>query len=1085
MAELATAFVRLRPNLTGFKSEADAGMAGAGSALGKVFAAAFGVVAVGELTKVTIGAATGQQAAFAKIAQITKSVGANVVSDGQTIQQRLVKMAEASGFSVEDLATSFGRLQQQTHNTSITFKDLGVAADAARGSNRAIIPVTTAVTRALAGNAQGLSRLGIIIPKYTVSADAIKYKLQELAHASTAVTQANAKQYTGTIGLNAAETAYAKLSPIQRANLENTLKNQAKQAALNDKLVGGAKALTEVGKRFAGQDQIYGNTAAGEADRFHVAITELEVSIGKALIPELASAASEGRKWADELSHNAEVGHDAAAVASGIGSAVHGIVDAFKLAYPAIKLTAEALNTIGSGPIIATYAAYKTGAIALGLYAKASTAVAAAKVKLGLGVSAELTTTTANTEAIIANTAAREANVVATGAQADAYLGFGGQLGVQTGEMTALSVATDGEVVSQEALNTAMLAFGPQAAILGIAAVVGGLYYLSTQTSIADDRAKALRKTLDSFDSTGVPTAKTDLSGAKLAADAAQNAAVHAKVNLDAAKAQLAADQVAGKGAAILATDQLRVRDALLESKQAASGYAGALDTVRTDGLKLDQSYKDQAAIVATLTTQVKTLTQTAKDSTAIDYGGHGGLLTTSSTDALKKYVAEWTKTEQGTSPLEHAQIDRIKQIALDTGKIPSQHTTLLILEDKNFLKQIQSDARLTKTILNNAANELTRTANLADRSSGLHPLVLKAITTPFSGKGSTQGIATQAADELKKGLKKGGADGLAAVAATPIDFRAVRIALTAAILQAKQNLTSLGSGLSSQIASVMDAALARSEAKITAADAKITASMNARNAAQTARDAAATGVTAAQTLAQLQAEFGSGPHTADQDAQLTAAKNAVLDAQDAIANAADQKRLDADAKTTTNLDLNEAKQKTAATRQIADWTDAANRGLITQTQFVKNVHGLLVKQGVNYKQAGSLLGSAFAEGFSEQLAGLIKQASKVEGLTPGQRGKLSGSQPVITSPHAAAVTAEKTLTDAIAAALKTKGGSVTLQHEDSLKGTGVSAPGEKIVKAIHDLHTTMKTKKPVAVIVGPGQRAKALDPAKLHRSLR
>ena len=79
--------------------------------------------------------------------------------------------------------------------------------------------------------------------------------------------------------------------------------------------------------------------------------------------------------------------------------------------------------------------------------------------------------------------------------------------------------------------------------------------------------------------------------------------------------------------------------------------------------------------------------------------------------------------------------------------------------------------------------------------------------------------------------------------------------------------------------------------------------------------------------------------------------------------------------------------RKIVATRTISDVTDAINKGQITAAQGAKRIAALLAKDGVTYKKAGTLLGSAFADGFQAQVKGLLDQAKALAGFT-----KIGGS---------------------------------------------------------------------------------------------
>lgn len=64
--------------------------------------------------------------------------------------------------------------------------------------------------------------------------------------------------------------------------------------------------------------------------------------------------------------------------------------------------------------------------------------------------------------------------------------------------------------------------------------------------------------------------------------------------------------------------------------------------------------------------------------------------------------------------------------------------------------------------------------------------------------------------------------------------------------------------------------------------------------------------------------------------------------------------------------------------KQFADLTNDFNKGAISVGDFHKKVAGLLAKNHVTYKQAGKVLGSAFADGYRAQVSGLFAQAKAI-----------------------------------------------------------------------------------------------------------
>lgn len=64
--------------------------------------------------------------------------------------------------------------------------------------------------------------------------------------------------------------------------------------------------------------------------------------------------------------------------------------------------------------------------------------------------------------------------------------------------------------------------------------------------------------------------------------------------------------------------------------------------------------------------------------------------------------------------------------------------------------------------------------------------------------------------------------------------------------------------------------------------------------------------------------------------------------------------------------------------QSLADLTDSFNRGQLTISEYKKRVLALLTRDHVSYNKAGKLLGTAFANGFRDQVKGLFEQAGLI-----------------------------------------------------------------------------------------------------------
>jgi hypothetical protein len=959
VAELATAYVRIRAATHGFKQEAEAGIKTAGASLGKVFAIAFGVTAAAELGKSVVEAASHQQAAIARVEQIAKSAGAATEVYGKSIRENLVELAERSGFSVDDLAQAFGRIEQQTKNTTTTLTTLNTVTDVARARGQGLAQVATAITRAYAGNAQGLGRLGIILPKYTAGVDALKHAHDQAVASGIKFTKQQELDY--------------------RAQLVAT--------KANDKLVGSQKALAEVSTRFRGQGSIFGETASGQVARFHVAIEELEVSVGNKLIPYLGAAAEAGRKWADELGQSESFAQLATDTINTLANAARGAGDVFRAIAPEIEFAVHAIQgivgTVGAGPILATYAAYKT-------------------------------------------------------------LGF--ILPIVTAAQRAFAVATGEAAVAAEAEKVAVAGLGTTLPILAGAAIVGGLFYLTTLT---DAQTVAVNRLSDAYGnlksaSQGVVDAQRAVASAHLEVSSARTGREQAAVALRQARAQEAADlQDSTKNAGVREQDALRVAAAEDQWRQANQRVIDAERTLREDTEKTSKAVTARKDAVKKLTDEQ--VAQLALQSRA-GIGARGANLSKN----IDAEVASWRKLAtqvDRTTAAQRFNLRNLADITEQTRKLPSYKEIVIALNDHQFFDAINrvrgalgAAGKLFSGIVTGSVNE-ARGAQAEAVKQPIPPGAVKTITTTVRDA-TAQGVADAGpsiAEQVAKSFKDG-------------------------VTSAKQNVVSLGDTLGGQIGDVMDAALAASEAKLDASPAaqrvkELTAEVAAIQARRDARSAGAAIDTTAADLAKLQAAFGPGAHTAEQDAQLTAARNAALDAQDAAKQAtlqgeADtaQKALDA---RKAQLEKMEAVEKDAAQRRIADQNDLLNRGLITSQTYISRVTAELRKEGVNYKSAGRLLGNAFATGFKETLDAELKQAKIIANLTPAQRGKTSGNAPQVIDPNKLAAETKRTAEEQKAAQASAAAASATADHTaatvDEIKKLGgiIEKHGDKFVTRV------------------------------------
>lgn len=627
---VGTAYVRLRPNAAGFQREAQAQVDGALVGLRKSAAFLIGAGGIVEGVKAVAEAASGKQSAVAQITLAVKNAGAEWRVYGQTVEQALDKQENKSGFDFEELAQGFGRLEQQTKNSGESLRLLGTAEDVARARHLELAQVTVALSRAQAGNSQSLSRLGIIIPKYTAAQDLLKGKLADIATAEKAQTEARAKNYQGTLLLTAEQQRLAALTPVQLAQLQANVKAQEAAAVASDKRKSAEIAVGEVTRRYAGQSDAYAKTAAGSYARFRVSVQQVAEEIGGVALPQLTELANSAARVALNLSKSESVGNATKTVLGDIAGAAQAVVTAYHGLEPVLKAAAATAQFIGPGPILATLAAYKAlglvqnvTAVAEGKYqglvkigstlqterialleaeSKAATdeviaeearlrAIAAQNPELTaqqVAIVANIEALTAETEALLGQTAALEGSTLATGENVIASNALTAALERQGVADAAVAAerAVGGFSAAAEGLLTKLT--GPTAIIAALAVTAGAIYYISTRSSEAEqaarrlssaytDQATALRAAHDA--ATGVAQARLNVEGAHTSGEDAAAA-------LAAAQRQLTKDQGDGHITRLnLAADERAIADAQQRVRQSDLDIASA-EQALTDKIK-------------------------------------------------------------------------------------------------------------------------------------------------------------------------------------------------------------------------------------------------------------------------------------------------------------------------------------------------------------------------------------------------------------------------------------------------------------------------------------------------------------------
>lgn len=176
------------------------------------------------------------------------------------IEKVIQKQSRLAALDDEELTDSFTKLVRATGDVNKALELNGLAADIARAKNMDVAAAADIVIKANMGNVGALRRQGIEVAKVTTAQDALK---------------ASGKKVTDQ-QLEAAKAADA--------------------AATKTTLLG------ELQKRFAGQAAAYGSSTAGAQERIGVAVENLQESIGKRLLPVVASLLTTLSKWVERAS---------------------------------------------------------------------------------------------------------------------------------------------------------------------------------------------------------------------------------------------------------------------------------------------------------------------------------------------------------------------------------------------------------------------------------------------------------------------------------------------------------------------------------------------------------------------------------------------------------------------------------------------------------------------------------------------------------------------------------------------------------------------------------------------------------------
>jgi hypothetical protein len=468
MSEIATAFIRLRANSTGFRSEAEASAKGAAIGAAKVFAGAFAAVKLFDFAKSAVSEAAQTQKATENIRAQFKGSSQDVIqfADDAAKSFGISKLAsEQFASSVGLTGTNLGIGAKQTATMTIGLQKLAGSVGLIKGIDPA--SVFDKLQQALLGNTRGLKTLGISVDttrekEALLNAGVIKATVDEAA-----VTKARLALQGATKAAGDAVAKYgANSSQAALATNDVQLKQQAYQKAL----AGTVPTLTAAQKAqaiyllatkqlpgFLDQARKHSGDLADEQRKLSAEWANAKEQIGSALLPEVTALAG----------GLLEVLHSAEANRGSISSVFHDAGTALTPVTFLVKELAGNLDTVGpiliglAGSWTTLKAATLAAGIAQGIYGAAAATVNTAQILLTEGTAGLAAAQAAQATGTAALTAEQFAAIASTSGLAAAQ--------------TALAASTAEAATATGVLDAALLANPFGLAALGVAGLVGGL----------------------------------------------------------------------------------------------------------------------------------------------------------------------------------------------------------------------------------------------------------------------------------------------------------------------------------------------------------------------------------------------------------------------------------------------------------------------------------------------------------------------------------------------------------------------------------------------------------------------------------
>lgn len=973
-------FVRVRPNTAGFAEEATPGVQAAGIGLGKVFVAAFSVVAIGDVVKHAVQAAVQQQATFATLNKVVSNAGAANTVHSDTVDNLVKQQAALRGFSVADVAGAFTKLVSVTRDSAQAFRLLSVAQDLARGTGKNLGVSALAVDKAFQGSFTSLSRYGIIVHPVTTAVTALKDAHTKAADAGAKFTAEENQAYAAAI----------------------------KAATAQDKILTGQAAILAIQQRFGGSAATFAHTAAGEYDRLKVSVHELEVTFGSALLPTITAGVTDLSRWVDSLTKSRSVTDAAKTAAHDFSVGLHDVEGAVKAVGPPLlqvaKTVEQVVSAIGAPALLAaagTYEAIKLAAAGWGAAQGVVNGIIAAGQPARV---AEITQTQALTAALVENTAALRGQFVAASAD---QLAIDGLAASEVAAGAAGAAGATGLVAFRDGLLA--IAASPAGIVIGIAAAVAAIVTLSGHEQTWSDLNNAVTGSVNNLNA-ALAQQKTAASAASAAAAAAVQAARDQLASSVAKESSTAQSAISVFGHAKEIQDQWTLsidkqREAIAKSDPVLSHNLGLIEQLSSDIHAIPSTVDIQllinnqdptAGLAAILSGFTRVTTAFEQAGHLITAGARVPILLGALTDIGKTITAgaqkgaadaladaKSGKTHDLLTAAAKAQILSLQQgIDLSKGQLADLYQQLADAVQQGAIavaNAVQQGKQNLNTIGQDIASSIgtyiDTPLTLASNALQLHA---DRITATYAGLNASLDQQTQAIQAK--------ADRTAATYAglnATLDRQTGRIGLRADKLSLHELATSIalpgGQALSSNAATAV-----RQLEQL-----KSHASAAGKFALQAFIDQYQTAVIKVKKD-QIAIAEAVTPKTAVASAGIRVAKDRIAAAELVTpleAARAAGLRVSQDIATQTKIDTAKA---------LADITDLFNKKKIQWGTLSADVAGILRRDHVNFGEAGRVDGAAFVDRFVGELAGL-RQQSLANAAGPQQPG--TGLLPSIVHP--------------------------------------------------------------------------------------